>query len=157
MHCPECGDNSTQGLNYCKHCGAALNALESKSNAEPRSRVFTWVLVLLATLVGFGGLTMIFAMGFVLAQNPSVHKDFPVALVIFGSLSFVAVFMLLVFMVLRLAGVSTGAGRKTKSKPKPRRDDTPPLIEAPPVILRSVTEHTTRTFEPRMPESNALD
>ena len=157
MYCPECGDNSIQGLNFCKQCGSSLSSLESKNDVEPRSRSFVWALALIAALIGFGGLAMIFAMGFVLAQNPSVDKNFPIALVVVGSLSFVMIFGLLLTMVLRLAGASLGTGGKRKSTSKLRRDEPPPQIEAPPVSLRSVTEHTTRTFEPRGRESNALD
>ena len=112
MYCPECGDNSTQGLNYCKHCGAALGSLETRSEPEPRSRAFIWALALIATLIGLGGLAMIFAMGFVLAQNPTVDKNFPIALVVVGSLSFVMIFGLILTMVLRLTGASLGSGKK---------------------------------------------
>ena len=100
---------------------------------------------------------MIFAMGFVLAQNPAVDKNFPIALVFVGSLSFVMIFGLLLTMVLRLTGTSLGTGRKAKSASKLRRDDAPPQIEAPPAGMHSITEHTTRTFKPRGRESNALD
>jgi lipid-A-disaccharide synthase-like uncharacterized protein len=159
MYCPDCGDHSTQGLNYCKQCGAALNSLKSESDTEPRSRAnwFAWTLGLFTVLIGFGGLAAIFGMSFVLAQNPTVDKDFPVALVLFGSLSFVGVLAVLVYMVLRLAGISPVAGKKTRSRPKPRSDAAALRIEAPPAAVHSVTEHTTRTFEPRKRESNKLD
>jgi hypothetical protein len=159
MYCPDCGDHSTQGLNFCKQCGASLSSLQNTGDVQPRSRAnwFAWALALFTILIGFGGLAVIFGMGFVLAQNPSVDKDFPVALVVFGSLSFVALLAVLVYMVLRLAGPGPGAAKKTRSKPKPRRDAVTPQIEAPPATLSSITEHTTRTFEPLKRESNALD
>jgi hypothetical protein len=96
-------------------------------------------------------------MGFAVAQNPTIDKNFPIALVVFGSLSFVGIFAIFVYMVLRLAGVSPSPARKPKPRSKPRRDLPVPQIEAPPEGLRSVTEHTTRTFEPRKRESKALD
>jgi len=159
MYCPDCGDHSTQGLNFCKQCGASLGSLQNTSDIEPRSRAnwFAWALALFTVLSGFGGLAVIFGMSFVLAQNPSVDKDYPVALVVFGSLSFVGVLAVLVYMVLRLAGVTSGVVRKTRGKSKPRRADVVPQIDAPPATLSSVTEHTTRTFEPIKKESNALD
>ena len=159
MYCPDCGDHATQGLNYCKQCGTALTSLESKGDVEARSRpaTFKWVLALLAALIGLGGLAGILGMGFVLAQNPAVSKEFPIALVMVGSLSFVFIFMMLVFMVLRLSGASPDISTKKTARPKPRRGDAPPQVEAPPASLSSVTEHTTRTFEPRRRESNALD
>lgn len=159
MYCPDCGDHSTQGLNYCKQCGASLSSFENKSDDEPRLRAnwVAWSLALFTVLIGFGGLAAIFGTSFVLAQNPLVNKDFPIALVVFGSLSFVGVLAVLVYMVLRLAGTSPGAGKKTSARPKPRRDADAPQIEAPPATLHSVTEHTTRTFEPRKRDSNSLD
>ena len=160
MYCPDCGDHSTQGLNFCKQCGASLNALDSGSDVGPRSRAnwFVWALALFTVLIGFAGLAVIFGTSFVMAQNPTVDKDYPIALVAFGSLSFVGVLAVLVYMLLRLAGAAPGAAGKSRSKPKRRRDAAaPPQIEAPPATLSSVTEHTTRTFEPRKRESNALD
>lgn len=159
MYCPDCGDHSTQGLNFCKQCGAALSSLDNGSDVEPRSRAnwFVWALALFTVLIGFGGVAVIFGMSFVMAQNPTVDKDFPIALVVFGSLSFVGVLAVLVYMLLRLAGAGPGAARKTRSKGKQRRDAVAPQIEAPPATLSSVTEHTTRTFEPRKRDSNALD
>lgn len=159
MYCPDCGDHSTQGLNYCKQCGAALSPLENNSDGERRSRpgAFSWTLTLFAALIGFGGLALIFGMGFVLAQNPTVDKDVPVALLVFGSLSFVGIFAVLVYMMLRLTSASPGAGKKASPKLKPRSKAPAPQIEAPPLTLQSVTEHTTRNFEPLKRESNALD
>jgi len=160
MYCPDCGDYSTQGLNFCKQCGAALNSLDSGTEVEPRSRPsgFVWALALFTILIGFAGLAIIFGMSFVMAQNPTVDKDYPIALVAFGSLSFVGVLAVLVYMLLRLSGAGPGISKKSRSKPKRRRDAVaPPQIEARPATMSSVTEHTTRTFEPRMRESNALD
>ena len=159
MYCPDCGDYSTQGLNFCKQCGTALSSLDNGSEVEPRSRAnwFVWALALLTVLIGFGGVAAIFGMSFVMAQNPTVNKDYPIVLVVFGSLSFVGILAVLVYMLLRLAGTGPGAARKPRSKSKPRRDAVAPQIEAPPATLSSVTEHTTRTFEPRKRESNGLD
>ena len=159
MHCPVCGAESTQGLNYCKQCGTALSPLDNNADVERRSRpgAFSWTLTLFAALIGFGGLALILGLGFALAQNPTVDKDVPVALLVIGPLSFVGIFAVLVFMVLRLASMMPGAGKKTNTRSKPRRDSAAPQIEAPPAVLHSVTEHTTRTFEPLKRESNALD
>ena len=160
MYCPDCGDHSTQGLNFCKHCGAALNSLDGGAEVEPRPRPnwFVWALALSTVLIGFAGLAVIFGMSFVMAQNPTVDKDYPIALVAFGSLSFVGVLAVLAYLLLRLSGAGPGIARKSGSKPKHRRDAVaPPQIEAPPATMSSVTEHTTRTFEPRRRESNALD
>ena len=160
MYCPDCGDHATQGLNFCKQCGTALSSIENDRDLEPRSRPnrFVWALALFTVLIGFGGLALIFAMSFVMAQNPTVDKNYPIALVGFGSLSFVGVLAVLVYMLLRLAGAGPGTTGKSRSKTKRRRDAVaPPQIEAPPATLNSVTEHTTRTFEPRRRESNALD
>src|SRR6185503_7317872 len=106
MYCPDCGDYSTQGLNFCKHCGAALSSLDGGSDVEPRSRPnwFVWAMALFTILIGFAGLAVIFGMSFVMAQNPTVDKDYPIALVAFGSLSFVGVLAVLVYMLLRLSG-----------------------------------------------------
>jgi hypothetical protein len=136
-----------------------LSPLESDSDLQPRSRsaAFSWALALFAALIGFGGLAMILGMGFVLAQNPTVNKDVPVALLVFGSLSFVGIFAVLVYMVLRLAGTSPTTAKQSKARARRRRETSAPQIEPPPLTMNSVTEHTTRTFQPLKRESNALD
>src|ERR1041384_2225148 len=60
MYCPVCGAESTQGLNYCKRCGAGLNAstppIEQKASGKAMG-----AMLFLVSLVAIAGFIAVFA------------------------------------------------------------------------------------------------
>jgi hypothetical protein len=149
MYCPSCGTEVALGLNYCNRCGANLSQ-PSHLSAElpPRQVNLTGPTIAIALMVVIG-LGIIFASVSDLARN-----DFhPVALtwmVVAGLGMIVGVAALVIRQWSHLAGVI-----KPKEQELPRKKTTgqeplpaqlPPLRSEP--VVPSVTEHTTRTFEP---------
>lgn len=145
MYCPACGAESTQGLKYCKRCGTSLSA---SAHASPRKfPVFLSVLFLLL----IGGVTLA---GFItpLAAAETLTKDFAtreVMALVFGSWVVTLLFdAMLIWLLLRLMKVShqfSGAIQAEQALPEER---IPVLISRPTEPPDSVTEHTTRSFEP---------
>jgi len=49
MYCPNCGAESTFGLNYCKHCGGNLAETGEPAAPPPSRNVFAALILALAT------------------------------------------------------------------------------------------------------------
>jgi hypothetical protein len=148
MYCPDCGAESFERRNYCKQCGGSMSGSQNTADVAPpfKPNALAWVVGLCTILIGLGGLAAVFTAAYALAQRQEMDEGVPIVLMVFGSVSVVVVVGLLVHLTLNLAGMSRGqSGRPNVI---PRRDTTPVQLPAPSPVVASVTEHTTRTFEP---------
>jgi len=156
MYCQVCGTESTQGFNYCKRCGATLTAPANNPDSMPqRDRkllVVIWAVVAAMMAIGVGGLGITFGIAGGLASRGIKPDDGPLAIVICGSLTIVVTLCLLVRQLSRVIGSAIEKPRpfSTTSPLTPVNgalDAQPLQIQAPPIMVPSVTEHTTRNFE----------
>ena len=159
MYCPNCGAEATFGLNYCKHCGGNLSETV-QTTAPPANRNTVAALILAASTVAIvlGGLGIVFThtLGLVGPQPPGfsqpVSDSMTIAglMVLCGSSAIVLVSLMLIRLFSRVMGFGSEAGKQVQGA----RNFTPqqriPQIPAPPSVVSSVTEHTTRNFEPRV-------
>ena len=157
MYCSTCGTESIQGLNYCNRCGATLN---TQSPVTP-SFSLTWPMLILGGLVAF--ITLFGFMAAImgaseLARRGFEHESAMVPLV-FGMITILVVDVLLLKQLSRIINVSLQAGTPAPAKHakefaepgQTRRKLEAPTFEPVP----SVTENTTRTFEPVYRESKS--
>jgi hypothetical protein len=157
MYCPNCGAESTFGLNYCKRCGGNLS--DVPQSAAPTGKNIIAALILAAAMVAIalGGLGIVFseALSLITPQPPlyapPVHDTVVIAgmIIMFGTptVAFVTLMLFKLFSnVMGFGSVSKPSRPANTFVPQQR----PPQISAPPIIMQSVTEHTTRNFEPRV-------
>lgn len=148
MYCSSCGTEVTKELNYCNRCGANLNPATNYS--EPQVRIVNrssapiWAMALMVVM----SLGIIFA-----SVSDLARKDLhPAALtwIVLGSLAMV---FGIVSLFLRHWSNLGGASQQTE-QPAPRKKNIstesrpaqlPPTRMEP---VASVTENTTRTFDP---------
>jgi hypothetical protein len=150
MFCSSCGVAVTQGLSYCNYCGAKLNRGESDekgSEIRPESLIFG----ILATLV-FGMLAITILMGVMKAV-----LNVPVVTILaFAIVPFLLV-LVLEFVFIRLLLRQTRTRKETNEAPS-KGQATNELdaahARALPEHMSSVTEHTTRAFDPIYTERN---
>lgn len=144
MYCSACGAAVTPGLSYCNRCGEKLNRDESvgkSSEVRPESLIFA----MMATFVfGLGIITVMMAV-------MKVILSFNVPLVLgFGLFSFL--------IMLILEGVFISLLLRRRRNPE-SSDDVAQMKRATkeldaaqtqflPQDRASVTEHTTRAFDP---------
>jgi len=152
MFCPFCGTESTQGLNYCKRCGANLGAVLQGGAQDVRPAVsngMAWAAGLSTTLVVVLGIGIIFLIMSDLAAR-HVH---PTAMV-FIALSMALAVVGCVALLLHFWSSLLGAGRPATRAAL----QTPPAASTGelgatrfealnPQPVPSVTEHTTRTLD----------
>ena len=173
MYCPVCGAESTQGLNYCKRCGSNLaaptNPIRSSEN-RPSVRVgpvagAAWATALATVAVTLGGLGIVFSYAFGLLR-PIYPGSTPVSgaaaiaglMIMFGSATVFGTVALLIRLFSKVLGLGQESHDSNHfGKQQNTGEHRPAQLPAPPPGIPSVTEHTTRTFEPRKQESNALD
>jgi hypothetical protein len=148
MYCSACGVSVVQGLSYCNHCGAKLGGekVAKSSEVEPESLVWAMVAVLV-----FGFVAIVFLMMAMKMVGLEVGQ-----ILAFTILSFLI--MLLVEgvftwqLLIRKRGAATGDTALSNAQTTKELDAAQARVLPEP--MPSVTEHTTRTFEPIFIERN---
>jgi hypothetical protein len=147
MYCSSCGGAVARGLDYCNHCGARLNNAKDRSlskQAELFPDSLIWAIVSVLT-VGLGSI-----IGLLAVMKEVVHFDLGL-IIAFTLLSFTLVLgvegVLIWQLVRRRPGAQDGRDSAPQDKQTTRELDVAPA-QALPEPISSVTEQTTRAFEP---------
>jgi hypothetical protein len=170
MYCSTCGVLATPGLRYCKGCGerfidtnplletAPPQASSSKGGAA-------WAIAMATTAITLGGLGIIFShvvnivsprWGAGIPRNPGETIPIAILMIVFGTTAVSIIVFMLIRLFIRLMNLPPEPKRTAKNS-QPIADQfrsthmnvpPPPQIQAPPISRPSVTEHTTRNFDP---------
>jgi len=148
MYCPNCGVETSEGLNYCKTCGSSLFARPE----PPARRVISFKEILLFLVIAALGLIAPIGL-FSEAEELMKRGQAPISAstTMFGFaalLSFLTV-LLLAWLFLRMISPTSSrqeAG-KTRDKMLPPAPQRISQIRNGSQSVPSVTEHTTRSFE----------
>jgi uncharacterized membrane protein len=145
MYCSSCGAAVAQGLNYCNYCGAKLNG-EKGDNASQSSEVKPGSLVwgMVAVLV-FGFVGIVFLMMAMKMVGLDVGQ-----ILAFTILSFLIMLLVEGVFIWQLLPRKRGAEetRDTELSKQARKELDAAQARVLPEPVPSVTEHTTRAFEP---------
>lgn len=152
MYCPSCGFQMTQELRYCPRCGANLNPQEKEETSKALLGP-VWAVSLAITLITLTGLGLVFAFGIVVLVKGVTLPAAVIALVFFFLLVLFAIVSLLIRQLSRLLsmyGQPPEAAQDRSARPDNELDEgyATPQLDAPREPPLSVTENTTRTFEP---------
>lgn len=143
MYCSACGVAVAERLSYCNFCGTKLNGPDAgpPSKVRPESLIFA----ILATFVfGIGAITAFIG---VLKAALNLHND---EVLLFALVPFL-VMLVLEFVFVRLLLRHTRGSDETAAQVRLKGQATKELEAAHAPALPqpgSVTEHTTRAFEP---------
>lgn len=152
MFCSFCGTESTPGLNYCNRCGASLGTQELATTGVGLAKP-TFILSICATLITLFGFLALILGAVELARN-EFGKDPVMLMIMMGMLTILVVDIMLIRQVSRLVSASIGSGGLKQPKPLGQPKQTSRQLNARPDPVPSVTENTTRTFEPVYRERN---
>ena len=144
MYCSSCGVVVAQGLSYCNYCGAKLNLKEDSDSKLPNVKPELLVSAM-AGLFILGLVAIIMMMGMMKqVMGLTVESVLVISLLPFLLLLFLeGVFIRLLFRG-RRGTDATGSLSKGQSTKELDAAHMRPLPEH----VSSVTEHTTRAFEP---------
>lgn len=145
MFCSSCGVATAHGLSYCNHCGANLKRGDSiikSSEIKPESLISAmasvFILGLMAIIVLMGVMKAV--LGFNVGQ-----------ILAFTLLSFLIMLLLegvFIRLLFRRTSGTEEAGHAVLLKGQPTKELEPAAPGGLPEASPSVTEHTTRTFDP---------
>jgi hypothetical protein len=151
MYCPSCGIDSVEGLKYCKRCGASLSGQVEFSSPKrlPLSLIGLFLLIIggLAAL----GLSIPLVLARDLVNSGFMPKQI-IMLFVCSSGVTLAIIALLLKALMRLIGVSQQIGGASGRGEPSVKSYEASQIPSPPRSIGSVTENTTRSFEPRRVE-----
>lgn len=172
MFCSFCAAPTTVGLKFCNRCGNPLvntNPLVEAPPQPPPTPVrltgAAWAIALATTAITLGGLGIVFSHVTEIvtpqpwAPNLQRHASefVPVAvpMIVFGTAAIFLIVFMLIRLFIRLLNLPPEPARTEKHKQqavpqyRPSAVHVPPQqIQAPPISMPSVTEHTTRNFDP---------
>jgi hypothetical protein len=149
MYCPSCGIDSVEGLKYCKRCG--INLTTPLSDAQKKKLPSALILAVL-TFIGavfMAGLAMPFLITKELSNRGFSQSDMMTLFILESGVTLVVVAML-VRLLFRLIGSNHQTDSPARAIELRRTELEPPQIAAPQEPMLSVTENTTRSFEPRI-------
>lgn len=147
MYCPACGVAVNPGSSYCNYCGENLSGAKSETTAKsPDVRPGNLIGAMVFTFVfGIGAIAILLGM-----MKAVLHFD-DGKILAFAFLSFLmmisleGIFTLLLFSRKR-GGAQTPNALPSKGQATKELDAAQP--RALPEPISSVTEHTTRAFDP---------
>jgi hypothetical protein len=164
MYCPSCGTEYSIELKYCNRCGANLNTrmaapteIVQVSIAKPS--IVLGLIMLILTLGGFG---LLMGGAVELARGARLDPQGITGIVITGILAILITDIFLVRLLTKIINASLSAGslaqpRRSRALPNP---SVMPLSQAATPRFQgvpSVTEGTTRFFEPAPTQSEIRD
>ncbi len=149
MYCPNCGDQTTQGLKYCKRCGAGLSTSTAPIDQKASVGTAMGVMLFLVALVSIAGFIALFTTVYSLGDRPGFDTRALIAIMAFGGATVVGVVGLLVWLLLRLTTGYRPPAHYEKEKPVVREYIAQQLPPSP-IGVSSVTENTTRNFDPSL-------
>ncbi len=147
MYCPVCGAESTQGLNYCKRCGSGLSASTTPTEPKASPGKAMGAMLFLVSLVSIAGFIALFATVYNLGERPGFDPRTLIAIMAFGGATVLGVIGLMVWLLLHFTGYRP-APHHDKSERPLARDYTPQQLPPSSINMPSVTENTTRNFDP---------
>lgn len=147
MYCPSCGTQVAQALSYCKHCGASLRA--SFDEAKPPGKTIDSVIwVIVGTTITILGMCL---GALVLTKDRGIDFALGTVFVILSFVAFVLVKGVLIWRLLNLtrgANDSRGLAQVKDSDAEEQAAERTRALREPLEPAPSVTEQTTRAFEP---------
>lgn len=152
MFCSTCGAALTKGLSYCNRCGAKTALATSPLESSPPHDKLTEIVHMLSVVSGLavlGGFIFVYLLVTKLLDrliNPS-------AIIVFMMFSLAAVFGISWLLIRQLSRTLDVYLRTDKKEKQQKLDEArTPQLAAPREPLPSVTENTTRAFEPSLRE-----
>ena len=154
MYCSSCGAAVVPGLSYCNHCGTRLSGGKAdvaarQSETLPESLIWAIVSVF---VVGMGTTIGLMAM---LKQLLDLGQGIVIAFGLLGFGLMIAVESVFIYLLLsrRRAGAKeVGGDERPSARATKELDAAREARAALPEPVPSVTEQTTRTFEPAYSE-----
>ena len=151
MYCSSCGVAVAPGLSYCNYCGEKLSGVKSGSIIKsPEVRPETLVGAMVFTFVfGLGAITVLLG---VMKAVLRLEAGVVLAFALLGFLIMLSLEGVFIRLLLRRKRGAEEAGDMVVLKGQATRELDAAQGRVLPEPMASVTEHTTRAFDPLYPQ-----
>lgn len=147
MYCSSCGLQLTQELRYCPRCGANLSP-PAPSEKPPNMVGPAWAVSVAVTLITLAGMGLLFAFATIITtRGLNLHAGIFLMVTLF-MLGILMVDGLLIRQLSRLLSLYEKPQARGSARPNELEGKFAPQLEAVRETPLSVTENTTRTFDP---------
>ena len=146
MFCPACGTALARPTKFCSRCGARLQLPEQTEVTPLEKRFDEYLDGLFWT--AFFGLAFVLGGAALFSQVLHLGRGFLIGYLILSSLAFLIVFGLRLWQTLVMARAFNQPGAAALPAARTTDKMLPPAQAAPVETVASVTEATTRNFEP---------
>ena len=147
MYCSSCGKVVAQGLSYCNHCGAKLGGAKSESVTKS-PELFPDSLIWAIVSIFIVGLGCIIGLMAVMKDLLNFNTGIILTITLLCFLLMFAVEGVFIWMLLSRRRGAKGLGEAKEAKEQVTKELDAAQARALPESVSSITEHTTRKFEP---------
>ena len=153
MYCSSCGVAVAQGLSFCNYCGAKLNGVKGVSvvkspEVKPELLVSAMVIVFVFGLVA---ITMLLGV----MKSIDLNAGQILAFALLSFLIMLSIEGVIVRLLFRRGRAPEEGGDTVRLKGSPTNELAAAQARTLPEPVASVTEHTTRAFEPILSQRKA--
>ena len=155
MYCSSCGVAVAPGLPYCNYCGEKLNAVKSDNTVKSSEVKPEFLVQTMAAVFVLGLMTITVLMG---VMKAVLHFEGGLILA-FALLSFLIMLLVegvCIRLLFRRQRAPEGAGDTVRLKGQATKELDAAQARVLPEPVPSVTEHTTRAFEPIYSEQSEV-
>lgn len=147
MYCSSCGVAVSQGLAYCNYCGSKLNGVKGDNGAKSSEVKPELLVSAMVVVFVFGLLAITMLMGVMKSVlNPNLGVIF--GFMLFSFLIMLSIESVLVRLLFRRKHGTEGPGDTGRLKGPATKELYAADERLLPEPVPSVTEHTTRAFDP---------
>lgn len=148
MYCSSCGAAASPGLDYCNRCGARLAGAKVDARRSRSSELRPEMLVNAILCCFVFGLGAIIGLMAVMRLLPDFDFGRIMAVTLLSFALLTALEGVFVWLLFRRTSVGSKARDAGLPKQQPTNELDAARVRALPDPIPSVTEHTTRTFDP---------
>lgn len=147
MYCSSCGVIVAQGLSYCNYCGATLGGAKGESVSKSSEVKPEFLVSVMVCLFIFGLLAIAVLLG-VMKRVAGFDLPILLAFTMFSFTLMLVVEGLIIRLLLKGGKRAKEAGDTQRLKERRTKEIGEEQPRVLPAFAPSVTEHTTRAFEP---------
>ncbi|HEY0404440.1 MAG TPA: zinc ribbon domain-containing protein [Pyrinomonadaceae bacterium] len=150
MFCSACGAEAPRELNYCNRCGASLNVQVTPPAPPMAPMSFTKLILIIGLMLTIGMIIVFTSAGELMRKG--LAEPAVVLLALVGLVSLFGVSSMLIRLWKQVAGLNAPSPqpRRPQVQRQPAVYEQPAAAQLPPrpANFGSVTENTTRAFDP---------